>query len=847
MELIPERYCDKIVKDLIKYYITNHEHKEDQSCAEAYRGISVLKHVRGIEMKNDSSFIYKFANYITALLCSAGIAVCIGLFLYDSGIDLQGEAFYAQLYKLNVVADAMDKGMPFPLYVRHWYNGYEIFRYSPAGSYMLIVSLSRFFHADMHISICIFYGIMAFIAQMGFFLFGIRLKRMFPAFLTGLAFLLLPSTVFITILQENFDIVMGLAMMPLLLFLIHDFIKWRHRLALLPFSILFCIFILSHYVLSITFGIVLILYLFLHALSERSWQFESAAACSILLLYLVMGYFLYPAVSGGLLSKPYSLQGNWDISIGTAFFIIALLCLITSDRNRFAGFLMTIIGLVLSLPVMEPVRKLIPSVILQKAYWYLIPITVLFLITLLCWEKLRVIFFIIMLAVLVVESPLLIRSLPKGETVVSRMENMVSDYLLADAVSCAGNRIALIDQTTLGAYPHWYFVSHGAKTMYGWDFENSHTVRNQMNLNEAFADGFYDYMFDRLLLYGNDVAVILKELLPEAGSYDVLLSAAGRNGYVVEAENDKAVIFKAEDVTGSYGVITQYENLAIGDNAACIAYIYPSFEFGRSSCLEDYTIEELSKYEKLYLSGFTYRDKTKAENLLKELSRKGTEVYIDMQHIPVNALTGKNEFMGVYAQFVQFTEDFPILQNDNGNQFKLDFTAKGQGLWNTVYVSGCDEILKETTYDNKSHLTYLGKNYDPNITFMGFNLIYYYLTTHNQDLLRFLNEAMLLSPDDLPQPVIVPAKVEQNASQIKVQTFMDGVNCNIASVDTLIADRIISTQEDLFVVNQGETTFQIVYPGHRSGLLISILGLIATGVLWITVYVILDSSENAAS
>ena len=262
-------------------------------------------------------------------------------------------------------------------------------------------------------------------------------------------------------------------------------------------------------------------------------------------------------------------------------------------------------------------------------------------------------------------------------------------------------------------------------------------------------------MFDRLLLYGNDTAVILKSLLEE-GAYENLTAAAGRNGYEVVAENENVVVFKQTAVESAYGVITNYENLAIGENAYYISYIYPSFGYGASACIEDYTIEELSQYHKVYLSGFTYREKEKAENMLKELSAKGTEVYIDMQHIPVNNVTGKNEFMDAYAQFVQFVEDFPVLENSNGNQFKLDFYAGSYPVWDTVYVSGCEDVVKETVYEDKSHLVYWGQNHDPNVTFMGFNLVYYYLTTHNQDLKRFLDEEMSLSSEELPQPVIVP-------------------------------------------------------------------------------------------
>ena len=797
-------------------------------------------------MGNSYHLFYRLRikNYITAVVFSAGIAICISFLLYYTGLYLQGSAVYAQLYKLDTVMDSMEQGILFPLYAKHWYNGYEIFRYSPPAAYLLIGMLSRIFHTNIHISICIFYGIVVFTSQMGFFLFGIRQKKMTAAFFTGLAFLFLPSTISVAILQGSFDIVMGMGMIPLLLYFIYDFIRWKNRLALLPFSLLFCLYILTNYIMAVAFGLVMMVSLFLYALTAKAWKFSMAAACNLLLLYFIMGYFLYPALSGGLLSRSYSLQGNLELPVGISLPVLAVLGLITTNRNRFTGFFLAISGTLLSLRFMEPVTKLIPSLVLQKTYWYLIVITVIFLVTLLCWEKLRLIFLILMLGIMAGENIPMLSSLQDGNLILEKDREMTSGYLLEKAASLTDNRVALMDNTTLGAFPHWYFTRQDVDTMYGWDFENSLTVWNQMYLNEAFADGFYDYLFDRLLLYGNDVAIILKELLQEKSSYEVLLAAASRNGYTVKAENENAIVFKAETIHGNYGVITQYKNLAIGDNASYIAYIYPSFGLGRSSCLEDYTIEELQRYQKLYLSGFTYREKEKAENMLKELSRKGTEVYIDMQHIPINALTGKNEFMGTYAQYVQFTEDFPVLQNDNGNQFKLDFKAGGYGVWDTVYVSGCEEILKETVYDNKSHLTYLGRNNDPNVTFMGFNLVYYYLITHNQDLYRFINEAMELSSDDLHQPVIVPITVDREPSQITVRTQEDGVNCNIACVDTLLPDRIVSTQESLWVVNQGDTVFRITSAEQKTGIILTVLGCIATGILWISVYVLLDKNEE---
>ncbi len=794
-------------------------------------------------MKTTVRVAHRASNYITSVILSIVIAACVGFFLYVSGLYLHGDAVYAQLYKLDQVAAAMREGALFPLYAENWYNGYEIFRYSPPTVYVIIVMISGIFGADFHISICIFYGIMAFVSMMGFFLFGVKQRKIVAAFFAGTAFLLLPSTFTAVVLEGSLDVVMGLALIPGILYFLYSFILWKNRLAILPFSVMMCLLVLSHYILAIAFGGVLAVYLIFYGMAVKEWKFETAAIGDILLLYVVMGYFLYPALSGGLLTRPHSSQWDVELSLGIPILAIAILGLITTDRKRFAGFFLTIIFCVLSFSVMEPVRKLISSPTLQRSYWYLISITAVLLFTLLLWDRLRMLFLLIALCVMVGDGIPLILSLQEGEYALQDSEALIDDYLLADAVSWTDNRIALMDMATLGAFPQWYFSRQGVDSMFGWDYENALTMRNQTSLNEAFFDGFYDYMFDRLLLYGNDTAVILKSLL-EQGAYENLTAAAGRNGYEVVAENENVIVFKETAVESAYGVITNYENLAIGESAYYISYIYPSFGSGASDCIDDYTIEELSKYHKLYLSGFTYRDKEKAENMLKELSVKGTEVYIDMQHIPINAVTGKNEFMGAYAQFVQFFEDFPVLENDNGNQFKLDFQAGRYSVWDTVYVSGCEDVIKETAYEDKSHLVYWGQNHDPNVTFMGFNLVYYYLTTHNQDLKRFLDEAMALSSEDLPQPVIAPLQVERDVSRIIVRAQDDHVNCNIAGVDALESDRIIAMQENLFVVNQGDTTLRIVQAGHGEGMFLSILGIVILGIMWIAIYVLLEDNET---
>ena len=87
---------------------------------------------------------------------------------------------------------------------------------------------------------------------------------------------------------------------------------------------------------------------------------------------------------------------------------------------------------------------------------------------------------------------------------------------------------------------------------------------------------------------------------------------------------------------------------------------------------------------------------------------------------------------------------------------------------------------------------------------------------------------------------IVPIEVERYPTQIVVHSPMDGVNCNIANADALIPDRIISTEENMWVVNRGDTVFQIERPKRLEGIVVSIFGGICMMLLWIMVYVVLE-------
>ena len=792
---------------------------------------------------NQTSYNYT-GRYIMALLLSALAGAGIFAALYMTGAYLGGREFYGQLFALDAIKDAMQNGRLYPLYAGNWYRGYEIFRSSPPVPYILIVALIQAV-GETHTGICLFYAVCASVAMLGFFGFGIYHKRMAGAAVTGAAYLLLPVTTEAALFQVNFGVVMGLAILPGLFYCLYRFLLCRNRIFLGYFSILLAGLILSHYVLAFVFGIFALFYALLTALLSRDGRLAAALFADIILTYTVLGLFLYPALSAGILSRA-GVASNWEVPFGGILLGAGLLGLFTADKKRFTGFFLCTVGAALSFAAAKPVLRLLPYAALRSPFWYLLLASVICLITLLSWRKLRFFWLLALLAFLTLPGIKQLWRMEDGEAALMKVRTLAEDYFLPEAAAMTASRAALLDASELGAFPQWYFAVRGVDSLTGWDVEGAERIREQSCLEEAFADGFYGYLFDRLRLYGNDVVIVPKERLTEKGALAAMKTAAQQCGYETLFENTKAVLFKESGIESRYGVITQYKNLAIGDHASYIAYIYPDFGLGNSDCLEDYTVEELAGYEVLYLSGFTCRDQKQAANLLRALADKGVRIFIDMQHIPVNTLTGKNEFMGVYAQTVQFTDRFPILQNENGNEFKLDEQIEGIKTWNTVYISGCSEVLKETSYDGRRHLVYLGQNGSPQITFMGLNLVYYYLSTHDADLLRFLNETLLLSPGELPMAELAEVEKEEKQDMLVLHTDKDHVNSGVAVAACLTPDRILHIQDGMWVIDSGETTFEILPADRTGGVITSILGIVLLGILWISVYVLLED-ETAAS
>jgi len=788
------------------------------------------------------------------------IAVLLVLYLIYSRNYPKGSDVFGHIYKADYLYHAILNGEWAPLYSPDWYNGLELFRYWPPFAYYILAGLQFVTGGDALLAAIVFIGLCYVTAVFGWLLFGLKEKKFWLAFIVGNLYYFSPDNMRVVFSEGNIPLMFVTAFMPVLLYFVWDFLQYKNRWALIGVSILGAILTATHLTMALICTVAIVIFGVVFGIVNKTYQYPGLLIVNWFLTQVAMGFLWVRSASGDIIEQTtastvesvremaqaavlslnpmFRYESLEHFYFGLAVFCIALLGLITATRETFSGFFSTLLVFLGTTTVVNSLIKVLPF---SHIYWMhrFVPIGMcLFFIALLHWKKLKrtwLIAFCIAMALDIMPTFrfLYFDDLKAEESIESAMKENMDEKLISAAKEMTVNRMAIMDLSEWGSYPNYYLSKQDEDKVlntFGRSYQGAATLSNVVSVNEAFENGFYMFVFDRLLQMGNDTIVIPKDNL-DAEHTQAVRVAADKLGYVIAQENENAIVFHLA-VSGTFGTITEYESLAIGEDAECICYMYPQFGYADRTNLNDFSVEELKKYKSLYLSGFTYDDKGKAEEMLEKLADSGVKVFIDMQHVPMNKLNGKVEFMGVYAQGITFTDRFPILETDNGSQFKLDVSTPEYDVWNTVYISSVENSIKASEYDTKDDLTYLGTNGNDNITFIGFNTVYYYTVTRDRDLLPFLNEVFDETENELPKRDIVPLSVEYQYDQVVVETNYDDVNTNIANLDCFDSLRDEHSENNMIVVDHGKTVIKVKNHTKVAGALLTISGVLLLLYFW---------------
>jgi uncharacterized membrane protein len=327
---------------------------------------------------------------------------------------------------------------------------------------------------------------------------------------------------------------------------------------------------------------------------------------------------------------------------------------------------------------------------------------------------------------------------------------------------------------------------------------------------------------------GNHTVLITKDA-PVQTPYneDEADTAAAAVGYEKIKDEGLYAVFSLKGVDGKYGTISKYKGLAIGDGAYYITMMFPSIEEAPNKYIDDYTVEELSKYPIIYLDGFKYHNVDKAEDIIRQVSKNGSKVYILADGIPSNSKSHTNRFLGVECQSIEFDNGYPTLNTKKLGTFEVALFPDEYRQWKTVYMNGLTEIEGWSEVLGET-LPFYGKGENENITFVGYNLTYYFSITKDRNIGALLSGIVQTSTTELPERKTVPIDITYTPGKISVSSPEDNVNTNLTVHD--IFSGKYTERNRLIYVNKGTTEISMHYPYPVQSILMSVLGIAVIAV-----------------
>lgn len=769
---------------------------------------------------------------------------------YASGNDIWGHLFKSDLIYQNIL-----RGDFYPLYTERWYNGIQPFRYWAPLPYYLMSVMQYLSNGDIQNAYYLFAGFSFFAGGLGWVLWGIQSKRIYLCTFIGILWFFMPENFRVFFCEGNLPRMVTTILVPYIVFFLMGFVDRERNFYIIPLILFMSLMVLCHVMLAAMMGVGTFIFLLFYCISLKKVLRPLYALTAMALSFALCGIWLLPALKGGLVGMDpeasasvmkmltYSLTQTLNPFIringvidtfyySLAVVVISISGILLANMKEKSGFYTAIIILLATTTSAVPFLSKLP---LNQLLWMMRFATIayaLFFCSLISWKKCKR-YFLILLSII-----LFIDCLPSFS--IHRYYTQLSGVTKEDisaAKDITQQRVAIIDLSAYGSYPSWGLAEgkNPVNYTYGWAWQGAATSSNIVLLNTAMEQGYFEYMFDRCLELGDDTVIIRKELIEKANkTYVDLANAAFKSQYELYKETNHSYIFH-RNVSSCFGVITYYKGLTIGKSAAQLSLLYPEFNIGYSNNIEDYTLDELSKYKVIYLSGFTFNSRASAENIVQKLSSSGILVVIDMNRIPADKTTSRMTFLGVTAQDISFETMFPTLIY-KGNEVIPQNFVKEYSTWNTVYLDKVKHIQGKLNYDGYD-LTFLGTNDDKNILFMGCNLIYHAMEAKDGPVINIIDDFLQLKSNELPARKLVNLKITAKEKSICISSPVEMVNTTLAYQDNFESSDNILNQNNLLTVTKKHTEIALVYPYLKQGIFVTAFGSICLSVLLLFIFV----------
>ena len=796
--------------------------------------------------------IFIILKCILGLGCFTALAALTMYIIKDSGRYPQGSDTFCHLYRADLLLKNIRQGNWFPLYDPTWYNGVEIMRYWGPLPLYLLAGLEWIIQSSILNAYVLFLGVLLFIGGCGWLLWGITYRRIGVSVLIGLIWFYMPENMRVVILEGNLPRGVINALLPFFFYFLWRVMAEKKRKAILPLILITSLITLCHLGITLMLLASTIIFILVHSSLNHGARSSLCALGATLSGILLAGLWVVPALIGGAASGSSTNQVmkfffeslfvslnpltriNGDMLsfyFGLSIFLICILGMLCGPKNTKTGF---ITALILLICTSKSVYELFEKLPFSQFLWMIrfIPIGLATaMVSFLLWKQLKRWAVLLLALLLVADCATSYRNIyvqPEYRIadVEANLDKKAEEAMIDDAKSITRQRMALMDLSKYGSFAPYYITGVGKSVNYtfGAGWEGAATASNIVRLNAAVESGWYVYLFDRALELGNDTVLIpIDNLKEKSKDLERLVEAAAISGYDPVEKDDTSILFH-KDTADQFGVITHYRAIAIGESASDIAMIFPDFEEGSKTNLNDYSFEELSYYRTLYLSGFTYDDKAATEALLNKLAESGVSIYIDMNRIPMDPIKKSMELFGVTSQGITFTDTLPVFTYQGTTYTSLDFTYD-IGDWNTVYLLGLENVEGNCDMSNRL-LPFIGTSKNKNLHFIGLNIMYYLQATRDMEIQKLAEAIFMQKSNSIPERQVVPISIQKDNHQITIYSDYDKVNTTLSYIDIFQSDQEIHTENNLITVKAGTTVIQMKYPHIEMGLAVTAIGIL---------------------
>jgi hypothetical protein len=408
--------------------------------------------------------------------------------------------------------------------------------------------------------------------------------------------------------------------------------------------------------------------------------------------------------------------------------------------------------------------------------------------------------------------------------------------IAAQLAAGTGWREATLDLSRLGSSPT--FLWRGREQLFGWAYQSATIAPGLADLNEALEQGRPAYLADRLDWWGID-DVVLDRPDPD------LAGALAAHGFA--PRGDAGQLRHWGRVGGPRAILLDHPALGIGQGARVWAARFPQVVHGESDRIDDYTLNQLRRFDRVVLSRPQWRDRGAAEALIRAYADAGGQVVIDLTGAPDDPFARTPRFLGVYGERLPFAGAGQTLDDLSGDRdVPRQLLPFDPQPWSALVYAGLDQVTVATTYADESAAVAgrvaVGAG---QITFIGLNLPYHLLLTGDPVAADLLARQTGLMPDrgvvggsvplegyradgsgyrftltlDWDGRVVLPI-----ARQDRMTVTVDGQTTRVTPLDDTVTLELPAGRHAIAIA---------VAPGGNKplGLVVTALGIVASGLL----------------